>query len=86
MQPALADRMALELYCTPFNETIKLLPQLGEHVEVLAGVNLPALMEACTDRDDVTVAELASQLQSIRDSDASVGTRCIPKETPLPSR
>ena len=48
---------------TPFNETIKLLPQLGEHVEVLAGVNLPALMEACTDRDDVTVAELASQLQ-----------------------
>ena len=48
---------------TPFNETIKILPQLGEHVEVLAGVNLPALMEACTDRDDVTVAELASQLQ-----------------------
>ena len=32
-------------------------------MEVLAGVNLPALMEACTDRDDVTVAELASQLQ-----------------------
>ena len=48
---------------TPFTETRKLLPQMGEHVEVLAGVNLPALMEACTDRDDVTVAELASQLQ-----------------------
>lgn len=48
---------------TPFNETIKLLPQLGEHVEVLAGVNLPVLMEACSDRDDATVSELACQLQ-----------------------
>lgn len=48
---------------TPFNETLKLLPQLGEHVEVLAGVNLPALMEACTDRDDVTVSELVCQLE-----------------------
>lgn len=48
---------------TPFNETVKLLPQLGEHVEVLAGINLPALMEACTDRDDVPVAQLVRQIQ-----------------------
>ena len=48
---------------TPFNETIKLLPQLGEHVEVLAGVNLPALMEACSDRDGLSVSDLVCQIQ-----------------------
>lgn len=48
---------------TPFNETVKLLPQLGCSAEVLAGVNLPTLIEACTDRDDKTVAELVCQLE-----------------------
>lgn len=47
---------------TPFNETVKLLPTLERPVEVVAGVNLPALIEACTDRDDQTPASLAEQI------------------------
>lgn len=47
---------------TPFNETIKLLPQLQREVEVLAGISLPILVEACMDREDKTVHELAEQL------------------------
>lgn len=47
---------------TPFNETIKLLPELQGEVEVLAGINLPILIEACMDREDKTVHELAEQL------------------------
>lgn len=47
---------------TPFNETIKLLPELHQEVEVLAGINLPILIEACMDRDDKDVHELAEQL------------------------
>ena len=48
---------------TPFNETVKLLSTLTCPAEVLAGVNLPALIEACTDRDDQTPASLAQQVQ-----------------------
>lgn len=47
---------------TPFNETIKLLPTLDREVEVLAGISLPVLIEACMDREDKTVHELAQQL------------------------
>lgn len=47
---------------TPFNETIKLLPELSQEVEVLAGISLPILMEACMDREDKNVHELAEQL------------------------
>lgn len=47
---------------TPFNETIKLLPEVGREVEVLAGISLPVLIEACMDRDDKNVHELAEQL------------------------
>ncbi len=47
---------------TPFNETIKLLPELNREVEVLAGISLPVLIEACMDRDDKNVHELAEQL------------------------
>lgn len=47
---------------TPFNETIKLLPEIHREVEVLAGVSLPVLIEACMDREDKTVHELAGQL------------------------
>lgn len=47
---------------TPFNETLKLLPALGRPTEVLAGVNLPVLIEACVNRDGETVSSLAAQL------------------------
>jgi mannose/fructose/sorbose-specific phosphotransferase system IIA component len=47
---------------TPFNETLKLLPSLGRPTEVLAGVNLPVLIEACVSRDGETVSSLAAQL------------------------
>lgn len=50
---------------TPFNETLKLLPTLCQPVEVLAGVNLPVLIEACVNRDGETVSTLAARLQEM---------------------
>ena len=50
---------------TPFNETVKLLPALDRPTEVLAGVNLPVLIEACVSRDEASVSSLATQLQEM---------------------
>ncbi|SBW06413.1 hypothetical protein KL86CLO1_12159 [uncultured Eubacteriales bacterium] len=41
------------------------MPTLRQTVEVLAGVNLPALIEACVNRDGETVSSLAARLQEI---------------------
>lgn len=46
-------------YATPFNTFVKKVTQFKNQVEILAGVNMPALLEALIQQENLSLAEVA---------------------------